>query len=153
MGTGHTVERAPMEGHTQRTSDRRAIHNFKLCQSFALVVYILATLSTGRLPPNHCQLHVLDLDAHEQKVNLTQDDVVEMVLGLVVLKLNVQALLDANFHLNTVVDLRFLCQRNGIASEAVHERRGGGRGPAGTLSAGTYRLKVLDPEIFLGRQV
>lgn len=45
-------------------------------------------------------LHVLDLDADEQKVNLADHHVLEVVLGLLVLKLDVQAVFDTNLHLD-----------------------------------------------------
>ena len=49
--------------------------------------------------------HVLDFDANEQKVDLAHDHVLQMVLRLVVFELDVQAIFDAHFHLDAIVDL------------------------------------------------
>jgi hypothetical protein len=48
---------------------------------------------------------MLDLDSNEQEVDLAHDHVFEMVFGLVVLEFNVQAILDADFHLDRVVGI------------------------------------------------
>jgi hypothetical protein len=48
---------------------------------------------------------VLDFQPHKQKVDLSDDDILEMVLGTVVLELDVQAVLYSNLHFNAVVDL------------------------------------------------
>lgn len=87
---------------------------------------------TSHLLLNELQLHVLDLDPHKQEVNLAHNDVLEVVpgrrdrgnlqqdaarhvalhivmrhdgplLGLVVLKLDVQAVLNSHLHLDRVV--------------------------------------------------
>ena len=46
-------------------------------------------------------LHVLELDAHEQEVDLANHGVPQVVAPLVVLELDVQAVLDAHLHLRT----------------------------------------------------
>ena len=45
---------------------------------------------------------------HQEEEDLAKDGVLEMELGLVVLKLDVQAILDTNLHLDCVVGLRLL---------------------------------------------
>lgn len=54
---------------------------------------------------------MLDLDAHQQKVDLAHNHIPQMVLGLVVLKLNVQTVLDAHLHLDRRTQLRITAQR------------------------------------------
>ena len=48
---------------------------------------------------------------HQEEENFAEDRVLQVILGLVVLKLYVQTVLDANFHLDGVVGLRLLWQR------------------------------------------
>mmetsp|Transcript_9119 Transcript_9119/g.35591 ORF Transcript_9119/g.35591 Transcript_9119/m.35591 type:complete len:366 (+) Transcript_9119:1141-2238(+) len=85
--------------------DGRAVHDLVLGYGLALVVRVRP--SARALSPANLNLHVLDLDPHEQKKYLTHDDVLEVVLGLGVLELYVQAVLDANLHLDPrTVELR-----------------------------------------------
>ena len=77
-----------------------AIHNFVLGERLALIA-LMRTLSCGLSPPNF-HLHVLELDAHKQEVDLADHSILQMVLGLVVLKFYVQTVLDANLHLQRV---------------------------------------------------
>ncbi len=75
----------------------------KAHQRLALV--ILVRRDARRLAPDDGQLHMLDLQAHEQKVDAPDNDVLEVVLALRVLKLNVQTVLDADVHLDGAVAL------------------------------------------------
>ena len=61
-----------------------------------------------RLAANDCELHMLDFDSHEEKVDFAQDDVFKVVLGPVVLELDVQAFLNAHLHLDGL--LRQFCR-------------------------------------------
>mmetsp|Transcript_20253 Transcript_20253/g.56432 ORF Transcript_20253/g.56432 Transcript_20253/m.56432 type:complete len:285 (+) Transcript_20253:549-1403(+) len=58
----------------------------------------------ARFAPNHTQLHVLDLDAHEQEVDLAADHILQMVHASVVLELDVQTILDADLQLDSGID-------------------------------------------------
>ena len=49
--------------------------------------------TSGGFPLDDCNFHVFDLDADKKKVNFANNDVLQMVLGLVILKLYVQTLL------------------------------------------------------------
>lgn len=72
-----------------RTSNRRTIHDFKLCDCFALV--ILIRRSTSRFSSDDRQLHMFDFYPNEQEENLANDDIFQVIpLG----KVN-------NFHRNT----------------------------------------------------
>ena len=51
--------------------------------------------SADHLPPNDRDLHVLDLDANEEEVDLADDNVAQAILGLVVLKLDVETVYSA----------------------------------------------------------
>ena len=66
-----------IEGGGRRTSYRRAIHNLKLGDRLALVV--LVGRGARRLAADDGELHVLDLDAHQQEVDLADDDVLQVV--------------------------------------------------------------------------
>ena len=59
----------------------------------------------SRLSLDDRNLHVFDLDAHQQEVDLADDHVLQVVLRLVVFELDVEALLDPHFHLDWVVHL------------------------------------------------
>lgn len=48
---------------------------------------------------------MLNLKAHEQEVDPTNNHILEVVLGFGVLKLNMQAVLDSNVHLDRAVGL------------------------------------------------
>mmetsp|Transcript_20229 Transcript_20229/g.50586 ORF Transcript_20229/g.50586 Transcript_20229/m.50586 type:complete len:303 (-) Transcript_20229:133-1041(-) len=80
-----------------------AIHNLVFGDGLTLVVRV--GTAARALPPPNLHLHVLDLDPHQQEEDLTNHHVLEMVLGLGVLKLDVQAVLDAHLHFDGVVDL------------------------------------------------
>ena len=82
---------------------RRGESYFETDQRFALVV--LVWCGPCRLPPDDAQLHVLNLETDEQEVDATDDDVLEVVLALAVLELYVQAVLDADVHLNAAIHL------------------------------------------------
>ena len=81
----------------------RAVHDLELGDRLRVVVHLRAR--ARGLAADDRELHVLDLDADEQEVDLADDDVVQVVLRLVVLELDVEALLDAHLHLDRVVDL------------------------------------------------
>ena len=85
-------------------ADGGAVHDFKLGDGLALVV--LVGRGAGGFAADDGELHVLDLDADEEKVDLADNHVLEVVLGLVVLKLNVQTVFDAHLHLDGVVRVR-----------------------------------------------
>ena len=55
---------------------------------------------SGSLAPYHCQFHVLYPDLDEQKVDAARHNIRQMVARSVVLKLNVQAILDADLELD-----------------------------------------------------
>ena len=59
------------------TSYWRTVHNLELGNRLALVV--LVRWRACCFAPDDRQLHVLDLDAHEEEVNLANDDVLEVV--------------------------------------------------------------------------
>ena len=82
------------------SADWCSIHNFKLAEGFVLCHPLPCLLAL-----DNRKLHVLNFDAHQQEVNLADDNIVQVVLGLVVLELNVEAILDAHFHFDAVVDL------------------------------------------------
>lgn len=48
---------------------------------------------------------MLDLQPHQQKIDTPDDDVLEMVLGLGILKLNMQAVFDTDIHLDRAIVL------------------------------------------------
>lgn len=73
-------------------------------QRLALVV-LIRRYSTC-LPPDYAQFHVLDFQPHEQEIDSSNNDVLEMVLALAVFKLNVQTILNPNIHLDDTVCLR-----------------------------------------------
>lgn len=150
------------------TSHGRAVHDLKLGDRLALIVlirrcsercvslqsvteylersaWVARRTCSRRFSPDDAQLHVLDLDPHEEEVDLADDDVLEVVpwrsgrqrgvshqgeikrpararealaarreaswrtgtdsLCLVVLELDVEAVLDANLHLDRVGDV------------------------------------------------
>ena len=104
--------RAPRERGRMGTSlslpphlalDGRAVHHFKLRHRLALVVRVRARARA--LAPPHLQLHVFDLNSHEQEVNLPHDAIAQVILSLGVLELDVEAVLDADFHLDRRVVL------------------------------------------------
>lgn len=79
------------------------VTDLKAHQRLALVVLIGGR--TGRLPSYDAQLHVLDLEPHEQEVDPAHYDILEVVLALGVLELDVQTVLDADVHLDGAVHL------------------------------------------------
>jgi hypothetical protein len=60
------------------------------------------------LPADDAELHEFDFDAHQVEVDLAQDAVLEVELGVGELKLDVQTLLDADLHLDRRVRSRLL---------------------------------------------
>ena len=82
----------------------RAVHDLELGDCLRVVVHLRAR--ARGLAADDRELHVLDLDADEQEVDLADDDVVQVVLRLVVLELDVEALLDADLHLDRRVRFR-----------------------------------------------
>ena len=80
------------------------VHDLVLGNRLVLVESLRAT--PCRLSLDDRDLHVLDLDPHQQEVDLANDHVLQVVLRLVVFELNVQAFLDPHFHLDWVVHLR-----------------------------------------------
>ena len=64
-------------GGRRRTSYRRAVHDLELGDRLALVV--LVGWGARCLAADDGELHVLDLDAHEQEVDLADDDVLQVV--------------------------------------------------------------------------
>lgn len=48
---------------------------------------------------------MLDLEPHKKEINTANDDVLEVVLGLGVLELDMQAILDADIHLDRAIGL------------------------------------------------
>lgn len=104
----------PGQKHPYRytlTTNRSSIHDLILCNRIVLLIDIRPR--TSGLPFDDCNLHVLDFNPHQEEVDLPNDDVLEVVLGLIVLKLDVQAVLNAHLHLDRVVDI-------GITREGVH---------------------------------
>ncbi len=79
------------------SSDRSAIHDLILGQGLILIP-CMRSRSNGLAPPD-LYLHVFQLDPHQQEVDLANNCVLHVVLVLVVLKLYVQAFLDAHLHL------------------------------------------------------
>jgi hypothetical protein len=51
--------------------------------------YEIRLTCASRLPFDDRDLHVFDLDANEKEINLADDDVLQMILGFVVLELYV----------------------------------------------------------------
>lgn len=48
---------------------------------------------------------MLDLQPHEQEINATNDNVLQMILGLGVLELYMQTILNSNIHLDRTIGL------------------------------------------------
>lgn len=71
-----------------------------------LTLVVLVGGGAGGLAADDAQLHVLDLEAHKQEVDAADDDVLEVVFGLGVLELDVQAVLYPDVHLDARVHLR-----------------------------------------------
>jgi hypothetical protein len=59
------------------TSDRSAIHNFKLCDCFALIVLIWWGASC--FASYYRKLHMLDFDTNKQKIYLADNHVLQMI--------------------------------------------------------------------------
>lgn len=57
----------------------------------------------GRFSPYDRQLHVLDFDPNQEEVDLAQDDVGEVVASAFVFELDVEAVLNADLHLDRFV--------------------------------------------------
>ena len=71
----------------------------------SLSLYVLAPPPRAFSAPD-LELHVFDLDAHQQKEDFAHDDITQVVLRLGVLELDVQTVLDAHLHLDAGVYLR-----------------------------------------------
>ena len=82
---------------------RRPVHDLVLGDRLVLVEGVGST--PRGLPLDYCNLHVFDLDPHQKEIYLAHDHVFQMILGLVILELNVEALLNADLHLDGVVHL------------------------------------------------
>jgi hypothetical protein len=59
------------------TSDRSAIHDFKLCDCFALVVLIW--WGAGCLASYYRKFHMLDFDTNKQKIYLANNHVLQVI--------------------------------------------------------------------------
>ena len=88
----------------KHTSRRTPIHNLKPHQRLTLI--ILIRRRPRRLPPNNTQLHMLNLQPHQQKVNPPHNHILKMVLALTILELDMQAILNADIHLDAALRLR-----------------------------------------------
>ncbi len=86
---------SPREGEPSMISKRT--------EGLALVVLVGG--GARGLAADDAELHMLDLEAHEQEVDAADDNVLEVVLALAVLELDVQAVLDADVHLDAAVHL------------------------------------------------
>lgn len=78
--------------------DWSAIHNLILCQCLILIPSMRPRPDC--FPLTDLYLHVLQLYAHQQEVDLAHNRVPHVVLVLVILKLDVQALFYAHLHLH-----------------------------------------------------
>ena len=103
VGVGRSqVRRGQVEAYGDEFPlDRRAIHQLKLSQCFALSGGVGALAHC--LFPHDAELHELYLDPHQVEAHLAQDAVFQVVALLVELELDVEALLDAHFHLDLLV--------------------------------------------------
>lgn len=95
------------------------VHDFEFGDGFALVV--LVWHGTCSFPTNNRQFHVFDLDADQKEIDLSNNDIFQVVsclevsdhqkrpkvtgdiLGLVVLELDMQAILNADLHLDGII--------------------------------------------------
>ena len=82
-------------------AEKRRDTYFEPDQGLAFV--ILVWCGARGLAADNAQLHVLDFEADEEEVDAADNDVLEVVLALGVLKLDVQAVLNADVHLDAVV--------------------------------------------------
>jgi len=71
-------------------ADRCAVHDLVLCDVLTIRIGLTADAGRSGLALNDDDLHMLDLDTDEQEVDLADDYVLQMILGLVVLELDVQ---------------------------------------------------------------
>ena len=102
----------------KHTSDWSTIHDLELRDCFTLVVLIRS--GSGSLSADDRELHVLDLYADEQEVDLADDDILQMIpalskvstlkrrrcryaLRFVVLELDVQAVFNPDLHFDGIV--------------------------------------------------
>ena len=95
---GQVVRRQAQPDRHRLPSHGRAVHNFIFAQRRRLGPRIRP--GPRRLAPPDLELHVLEADADQQERNAAEDDVGEVVAGLVVLELDVEAVLDADLHLD-----------------------------------------------------
>ena len=100
------------------TLNRCSVHKLELGDVLRLVVSVLATPSG--LPPNHSQLHVLYFDSNKEKVNLSKNNIFKMILLLIVLEFDMQAVFNTHFHLERS---RHLVGVSGIASNLKPYKR------------------------------
>lgn len=61
----------------KRTSNGCTIHDFEFSDRFWFVVLI--RYSSRRFPPNDTQFHMFNLDPHQQEVNLSNNDILQMI--------------------------------------------------------------------------
>ena len=96
----------PAQKQTYRdglATTRTAIHDLKPDERLTLI--ILIRTDARRLAADDAQLHMLDLQADEQEIDAPDNHIFQMVLALAVLELDVQAVLDADVHLDAAVRL------------------------------------------------
>ena len=95
--SSHLLQPArPPDGYAL-APDRHPVHDLIFGQRLALIVCRRA--HPRRLAPPYLHLHVLELDAHQQEVDLADHHIPQVVPRAIILKLYVQAVLDANLHL------------------------------------------------------
>jgi hypothetical protein len=82
--------------HTSREQERE-------CRTHVLRLVVHVRTRPSCLSLDDGELHVLDLDAHQQEVDLANNHVLQMVLGLVVLKLDVQTILNPDLGRTSVI--------------------------------------------------
>lgn len=70
-----------------------------------LALVVLIWRYTGCLATDNTKFHVLDLQTNQQKVDATDNDILQVVLALAVFELNVQTILNTNVHLDDAVGL------------------------------------------------
>lgn len=70
-------------------------------QGFTLIV--LVRRRPRCFPPYNGQLHMFDLQPHQQKVYPANNDVLEMIFRFRIFEFDMQTILDANVHLDRVV--------------------------------------------------
>lgn len=71
-----------------------------------LALVVLVRRHARGFATDNAQFHVLDLQPHEQEVDPADNDVLQMILALAVFEFDVQAVLNADVHLDDTVGLR-----------------------------------------------